>query len=515
MLSNFCIAHDTLAAHPEYCDYEGSLYRSAFALRQNRIISQRTGTFSSHIKGVVAIIIRCLSSLEILYECISEEDWTNLHTLHSQFEDDWADLERCLSGVLAFDALQGYTLLKEWPSVQLLALSMMHDHPWNFDSIGPSFLGLPPGCHPGNVLKDLSEDEWQVLRQTAPIELKEWASQQYHFRLLRDALNAFHNAQDMATLLDHVVSVSSTKPEFLPTLPTVPVKQTRCRKTKKLFLLCPVYGALKLWQPLAESVSSIDSASFPSSGPESEWILSWLPVTLPSASRLCSRGASECISADTCVSAICDWKQIPLIDFISVCWATALLSSKPFLSSVAQNLDRNLVSAKRTNWQFFLHLALFPYAWRGKEDPGFHIRIFPETLKRIGRKISNLLTIKNSGSASSSKSEKFLISILDAFSSSDYDLQVVLAGFHTPALLRSFSIWREMESPPPLNPYGFVHDCLLPAMEEYNLRNVLPLSRIAREIYCRQWQWSFYYPNCEERPFSHSPSCHLYQHVSE
>ena len=153
---------------------------------------------------------------------------------------------------------------------------------------------------------------------------------------------------------------------------------------------------------------------------------------------------------------------------------------------------------------------LFPFALRSENDSQFHIRILPATLKRIGCKISHLLALKKSESTLQfSKSETFLIDILDAFSSSNYERQISLAGFHTPALLKSFSIWRKMSAPPPLNPYGFVHDCLLPAMEEFGLRNALPLSRIAREIYCRQWQWSLHYPDCAERPFSHSKNCEI------
>ena len=516
MNSALFICKDTLLCHPRDCDYEGSLYRSAFSMRKSRMKKLRRSASTTTFDGIdVAMVLRCVASLEILHDCIfldedDDEDETIETDNRSLYADDWVDLENCLLGLLVRQALHGLHSIHSLSNVQLAVKNLMTKYSWNFETIGPSFCGVPPGLQLSAVLDNFSELDWEKLKTTPPIFLKDWALQQPVIQLLLSTIQEFdlQTSRNMEQLL--LDSLSSAESVFLRAIPVVAVSRSRYRKTKINSYLCPIFGALKYWQT---SSSDKISETFPTSLHElepSQWILPWLPISLSSASEIIDRNGYERIDYKL-ISSHDDLKQIPVIDFISVCWATALTSVDSFLECISNNLGRNLISAKRTNWQFFLHLRLFPFAWRSSETPEYHVRISPKTLRSIGRKVSKLLIALKDSSSNLSKSEQFSCDVLRAFSSTDESAQVSLTGFHSSALLKSFSIWRQMSDPPPLTPYGYVHDCLLPAMESCGLSNSLAFKKITKDIYCRSWNWHLVYPYCEDRPFGHGKNCPLYR----
>lgn len=513
MLSALFICHDTLLCHPRDCDYEGSLYKAAFSSRHRNKIEMGPSTLPIQPDDLsIAMILRCLSSLELLHECIFSDDDPVTTDLRSHYMDDWEDLEKCILGLLVRQSLLSLACVNDCPKIQLAAKSLLIDYPWTLDTIGKSFCGIPAGLHLSHVLRDFGNDDWMILRQRSSINLKVWARQQPIIKLLYDGLNEFnpHISRSLSLLLD-IAMKCTEEIDFLKALPIVAISSKRYKKSKAVISVQPVQNALDLWSD-QEPVEMMTSQPISFTLEKTCWVLPWLPISVLHASNVLSQNGFEKIDY-TPLESDTDMTQIPLVDFISVCWASALTSNQAFLDAVSNRLGRKLISAKRTNWQLFLQLTLFPFAWRKSESPSYQVRLSPNILRGIGRKVGKLLLAQKSNSRLS-KSEQFLSKILQAFSGTDETSQISLAGFHTSALLKSFSLWRSFTSDPPLTPYKFIHDCLLPAMESYNLREPLKFASISKDIYCHPWNWTAFYPLCEQRPFGHCATCPLHVEIS-
>tara|TARA_R110002050_G_scaffold197543_1_gene332408 strand:+ start:1996 stop:4959 length:2964 start_codon:yes stop_codon:yes gene_type:complete len=511
MLSALFICKDTLLCHPRDCDYEGSLYKAAFSSRHRRIKnSLRPGTLPIPPDDLsISMILRCLSSLEILHDCLFSENDPLQTDLRCQYTDDWEDLEKCILGLLVRQSLLSLTCVNNCPQVQLAANSLLVDYPWTLDTLGKSFYGTPPGLHLSQVLQNFSKDDWSILRQRSSIKLSIWARDQPVIKLLLKSFSEFDiSISRRLFMLFDLALQCLEEAHFLKAIPVVAVSSKRYHKSKATIFVQPIQNALELCSNQVPLELIPSQSTTTSHLKKSNWVLPWLPLSVHDACSILSPNGFEKIDYVP-FNSDSNMTQIPLIDFISVCWASALTSNQNFLDVVSHRLGRNLISAKRTNWHLFLQLSLFPFAWRPADSPSYQIRLSPAILRNISRKVGKLLMAQKNDSRLS-KPEQFLSDILQAFSSTDETSQVSLSGFHTTALLKSFALWRSFPTDPPLTSYSFIHDCLLPAMESCNLRSPLKFESISKEIYCHAWKWSSFYPLCEERPFGHSPLCPRY-----